>query len=111
MKKKKSQYAPHDSLQCEMWMAVSEQGQITPAHHPSWAQFRCSYPHRLGAWWFSRAGQDEFEQMALLEWGRDDKAENFSKSVIRHNEHNLSASASHRSNSPPAAEMPLNCSC
>ena len=31
--------------------------------------------------------------MALLEWGRDDEAENFSKSVIRHNEHNLSASA------------------
>ena len=63
MKKKKSQHAPHDSLQCEMRMAVSEQGQITPARRPSQARFRRSYPHRLGL-----GGFPELGEMSLNKW-------------------------------------------
>ena len=61
--KKKSQHIPHDSLQCETWMAVSEQGQITPACRPSQARFQCSYPYHLGL-----GGFPELGKMSLNKW-------------------------------------------
>ena len=46
-----------------MQMAVSEQGQITPARCPSQAQFQHSYPHCLGLGSFPELGK-----MCLNKW-------------------------------------------